>query len=79
MKDQLKVLVLWLKEYSDYGGNYENEGVLETQLRQNKITTIQQIGDYLEEILAMDDDQIKDELKQQIWTEKSQKKTLQVI
>ena len=64
MKDQLKVLALWLKDYSDYGGNYENEGVLETQLRQNKITTIQQIGDYLEEILAMDDDQIKDELKQ---------------
>ena len=64
MKDQLKVLVLWLKEYSDYGGNYENEGVLETQLRQNKITTIQQIGDYLEEILEMDDEQIKDELKQ---------------
>ena len=64
MKDKLKVLAAWLKEYSDYGGNYENEGVLETQLRQNKITTIQQIGDYLEEILAMDDDQIKDELKQ---------------
>ena len=63
MKDQLKVLAVWLKEYSDYEGNYENEGVLETQLRQNKITTIQQIGDYLEEILAMDDEQIKDELK----------------
>ena len=63
MKDQLKVLAVWLKEYSDYGGNYENEGVLETQLRQNKITTIQQIGDYLEEILEMDDEQIKDELK----------------
>ena len=63
MKDQLKVLALWLKDYSDYGGNYENEGVLETQLRQNKITTIQQIGDYLEEILEMDDEQIKDELK----------------
>mgnify|MGYP000002800536 FL=1 len=64
MKDQLKVLALWLKEYSDYGGNYENEGVLETQLRQNKITTIQQIGDYLEEILEMDDVQIENELKQ---------------
>ena len=63
MRLQLEVLAKWLKDYSDYGGNYENEGVLETQLRQNKITTIQQIGDYLEEILAMDDDQIKDELK----------------
>ena len=63
MKDQLKVLAVWLKEYSDYGGNYENEGVLETQLRQNKEATIQEIGGYLEEILAMDDKQIKDELK----------------
>ena len=63
MKDQLKVLAAWLKEYSDYGGNYENEGVLEAQLRQNKEDTIKQIGDYLEEIPAMGDEQLKDELK----------------
>ena len=63
MKDQLKVLALWLKDYSESAFDSYNEGVLETQLRQNKITTIQQIGDYLEEILAMDDEQLKDELK----------------
>ena len=63
MKDQLKVLALWLKDYSESAFDSYNEGVLETQLRQNKIATIQQIGDYLEEILAMDDEQLKDELK----------------
>ena len=63
MKDQLKVLVLWLKDYSESAFDSYNEGVLETQLRQNKIATIQQIGDYLEEIMKMDDEQIKNELK----------------
>ena len=62
MKDQLKVLALWLKDYSEACFDIR-EGVLETQLRQNKEATIQQIGDYLEEILAMDDEQLKDELK----------------
>ena len=62
MKDRLKVLAAWLKDYNESYDPY-TEGVLETQLRQNKIATIQQIGDYLEEILAMDDEQIKNELK----------------
>ena len=64
MKDRLKVLAKWLKDYGDRNFDCYTEGVLETQLRENKITTIQQIGDYLEEILEMDDEQIKDELKQ---------------
>ena len=38
-------------------------GKLETALRQSHEGAIQKIGDYLEEILAMDDEQIKDELK----------------
>ena len=63
MKDQLKLLAKWLKEYSDGYFDPYTEGVLETQLRQNREATIQQIGDYLEEILAMDDKQLKDELK----------------
>ena len=62
MKDKLKVLALWLKDYSEACFDIR-EGVLETQLRQNKEATIQQIGDYLEEILAMDDEQIKNELE----------------
>ena len=39
------------------------EGTLESALRLNKDETIQKIGDYLEEILAMDDEQIKNEKK----------------
>jgi hypothetical protein len=63
MKDQLKVLALWLKDYSESAFDSYTEGVLETQLRQNKEETMKQIGDYLEEILAMGDEQLKDELK----------------
>ena len=63
MKDKLKVLALWLKHYSEPAFDPYTEGVLEAQLRQKHDETIQKIGDYLEEILEMDDEQIKDELK----------------
>ena len=63
MKDRLKVLAKWLKDYGSRDFDCYTEGVLEAQLRQNHDKTIQQIGDYLEEILEMDDEQIKDELK----------------
>ena len=63
MKDKLKVLAKWLVNYGSRDFDPYTEGVLEAQLRQNKEDTIKQIGDYLEEILAMDDEQIKDELK----------------
>jgi len=61
MKDRLKIFAKWLKEYSE---NYDvyTEGKLETALRQSHEGAIQKIGDYLEEILAMDDEQIKNEL-----------------
>jgi hypothetical protein len=63
MEDKLKVLASWLKGYNDYFDPH-TEGVLEAQLRYKKNATMQQIGSYLEEILEMDDEQIKDELKQ---------------
>ena len=63
MKDRLKVLAAWLKDYGDRNFDCYTEGVLEAQLRQNHDKTIQQIGDYLEEILAMEPSQIEDELK----------------
>ena len=63
MKDKLKVLALWLKHYSEPAFDPYTEGVLEAQLRQNKEETIKQIGDYLEEILAMDEEQIENEFK----------------
>ena len=63
MKDRLKVLAAWLKDYGDTSFDCYTEGVLEAQLRQNHDKTMRQIGDYLEEILAMGDEQLKDELK----------------
>ena len=63
MKDRLKVLAAWLKDYGSTCFDPYTEGVLEAQLRQNRDATIQTIGDYLEEILTMDDEQIKNELK----------------
>ena len=63
MKDKLKVLAKWLKDYGSRDFDPYTEGVLEAQLRQNKEDTIKQIGDYLEEILAMDEEQTENEFK----------------
>ena len=62
MEDKLKLLAKWLKDYSTYNDVY-TEGKLESALRINKDETIQKIGDYLEEILQMDEEQIKDNLE----------------
>jgi len=63
MEEKLKALAVWLKNYRTNNYDTYTEGVLEAQLRENKNATIQQIGDYLEEILEMDSEQIKNELK----------------
>ena len=61
MKLQLEVLVKWLKDYSE---NYdERDGALEQAVKNSRVETMFKLGDYLEEILAMDDEQIKNELK----------------
>jgi len=61
MEDKLKVLAKWLQDYSE---SYdERDGTLECAVKNARVETIFKIGDYLEEILAMDDEQIKDELK----------------
>ena len=64
MEDKLKVLAKWLVNYGSRDFDPYTEGVLEAQLRQKHDETIQKIGDYLEEILAMDDEQIDNKLKQ---------------
>ena len=61
MKNRLEVFAKWLKEYSEIHDPY-TEGLLEAALRQSNEETIRKIGDYLEEILEMDDEQIKNEL-----------------
>tara|TARA_R110001592_G_scaffold204081_1_gene454072 strand:+ start:966 stop:1154 length:189 start_codon:yes stop_codon:yes gene_type:complete len=62
MKNRLEVFAKWLKEYSEIHDPY-TEGLLEAALRQSNEETIRKIGDYLEEILEMDDEQIKSELE----------------
>jgi len=62
MEDKLKLLAKWLKDYSTYNDVY-TEGKLESALRLNKDETIQKIGDYLEEILQMDEKQVQDNLE----------------
>ena len=62
MEDKLKLLAKWLKDYSTYNDVY-TEGKLESALRINKDETIQKIGDYLEEILQMDEKQVQDNLE----------------
>jgi len=61
MKDQLKVLARWLKEYSE--GYDERDGTLEQAIKDSREETMFKIGEYIEEILEMDNVQIKNELK----------------
>ena len=61
MEDRLKILAQWLKEYT-YSID-DRDGALETAMKRAKEETMHEIGDYLEEILAMDNEQINNELK----------------
>ena len=60
MKDRLELFAKWLREYSELHDPY-TEGLLEAALRQSNEETIRKIVDYIEEILEMDDEQIKNE------------------
>ena len=61
MEDRLKILAQWLKEYT-YSID-DRDGALETAMKRATEETMHEIGDYLEEILAMDSEQIDNELK----------------
>ena len=60
MKLQLEVLARWLKEYSE--GFDERDGTLEQAIKDSRVETMFKIGDYIEEILEMDDKHLKNEL-----------------
>lgn len=60
-KLRLKILAKWLQEYT-YSID-DRDGALETAMKRAKEETMQEIGDYIEEILAMDSKQIDNELK----------------
>tara|TARA_R110002012_G_scaffold255617_3_gene435664 strand:+ start:706 stop:948 length:243 start_codon:yes stop_codon:yes gene_type:complete len=59
---QLNVLADWLKDYRE--DCYDsNEGAVESQVRMGVQTALHKVGDYLEEILAMNDQQLFEEVE----------------
>ena len=61
MKNRLKTLAQWLQKVTSSDFDWHN-GQLENIIAQSQAETCNKIGSYLEEILAMDDEQIKNEL-----------------
>ena len=66
MKDRLELLAQWLNNVttSDFGYDSYHDGRLESAIAESQVETCNKIGSYLEEILAMDDEQIKNELNE---------------
>ena len=64
MKDRLELLAQWLQKVtsSDFGYDVYRGGKLEDAIAESQAETCNKIGGYLEEILTMDDEQIKNEL-----------------
>tara|TARA_E500000318_G_C3429749_1_gene160618 strand:- start:370 stop:567 length:198 start_codon:yes stop_codon:yes gene_type:complete len=65
MEDRLKILAQWLQEVttSDFGYDGCFSGRLESAIAESQVETCNKIGGYIEEILAMDSEQIDNELK----------------
>ena len=65
MKDRLKILAKWLQEVttSDFGYDSYHDGQLESAIAESQVEICNKIGGYIEEILAMDNEQIDNELK----------------
>ena len=64
MEQKLKILAEWLSkvEKSDFGYDIYRSGKLEDSIAQSQVEVCNKIGGYIEEILEMDDEQIKNEL-----------------
>ena len=65
LEKQLRLLSEYLKSESVYQDPYAG-GVVERAVNYAKEETIQQIGQYLEEILDKTDEQLDDELNEEI-------------
>ena len=63
MKDRLELLAQWLQKVTSSDFDWHN-GQLENIIAQSQAETCNKIGSYLEEILEMDDEQIKNELNE---------------
>ena len=66
MKDRLKLLTQWLNNVttSDFGYDSYHDGRLESFIAESQAETCNKIGDYIEEILSYNDEQIKNELNE---------------
>ena len=64
-KLRLKIVAKWLQEVttSDFGYDSYHDGRLESAIAESQVETCNKIGGYIEEILAMDSEQIDNELK----------------
>ena len=64
MKNRLELLAQWLQKVtsSDFGYDIYRDGKLEDAIAQSQVEICNKIGGYIEEILAMDSEQIKNEL-----------------
>ena len=65
LKLRLEILSKWLQKVTTEDFYYDayRDGKLESTIAQAQVEVCNKIGGYLEEILEMDSDQIKDELK----------------
>ena len=63
MKNRLEILAQWLQKVTSSDFDWHN-GQLENIIAQSQAETCNKIGSYLEEILEMDDEQIKNELNE---------------
>ena len=64
LKLRLEILSKWLQEVttSDFGYDMYRDGKLEDAIAQSQVEICNKIGGYIEEILVMDSEQIKNEL-----------------
>ena len=58
MRLQLEILAKWLKDHKESWD--ERDGALESAIKRSKEDNMFQIGDYLEDILEMNTDQLED-------------------
>ena len=63
-KLRLEILAKWLQEVttSDFGYDVYRDGKLEDAITHSQVEVCNKIGGYIEEILTMDSEQIKNEL-----------------
>ena len=67
MEDKIKLLARWLNNVDTSTFCYDSymSGKLESEIANAQVEVCNKIGDYLEEILQMDEKQLRDNLEEQ--------------